>query len=171
MEPEQPPDVIGAAPAPETVASAPPPDSAPSTATPEIAVQRTEFGVDLGGATSIEGLRVLWRGLLKSNTALTALRPIIVVRERSNGPGMQLRLVAGPLSDAAAAAKICAALIEGERPCETSVFDGQRLAEKTDAPVPAAPPPRKRAGAKRASAGVQPPKPRDSALSSVLGTR
>ena len=41
---------------------------------------------------------------------------------------MQLRLVAGPLSDAAAAAKICAGLIENERPCETAVFDGQRLA-------------------------------------------
>jgi hypothetical protein len=41
---------------------------------------------------------------------------------------MQLRLVAGPLSDAAAAARICAAITERERPCETTVFDGQRLA-------------------------------------------
>jgi hypothetical protein len=47
---------------------------------------------------------------------------------------MQLRLVAGPLSDAAAAAKICAGLIENERPCETTVFDGQRLAMKADEP-------------------------------------
>ena len=48
---------------------------------------------------------------------------------------MQLRLVAGPLSDAAAAAKICAGLIENERPCETTVFDGQRLAMKGDEPA------------------------------------
>ena len=77
------------------------PDAAPAA----IAVQRTEFGVDLGGANSIDGLRALWRGLLKyrSNKALAELRPIIVVKERSNGLGMQLRLVAGPIADAAAA--------------------------------------------------------------------
>jgi hypothetical protein len=63
---------------------------------------------------------------------LTTLRPIIVIREGHNGLGMQLRLVAGPLSDAAAAAKICAGLIENEHPCETTVFDGQRLAMKAD---------------------------------------
>ena len=57
------------------------------------------------------------------------------MKERNNGLGMQLRLVAGPLSDAAAAAKICAALIESERSCETSVFDGQRLAIKSDDPA------------------------------------
>ena len=58
------------------------------------------------------------------------LRPIIVIKEGNNGLGMQLRLVAGPLGDAAAAAKICAGLIENNRPCATTVFDGQRLAMK-----------------------------------------
>jgi len=99
---------------------------------PKVAVQRTEFAVDVGSANSIGGLRALWRGLLKSHTELAALRPIIVIREGSTGLGMQLRLVAGPLGDAAAAAKICAALIESERSCETTVFDGQRLAMKAD---------------------------------------
>jgi hypothetical protein len=47
--------------------------------------------------------------------------------------------VAGPLSDAAAAAKICAALAESDRSCETTVFDGQRLALKPEA-EPAPPP-------------------------------
>ena len=50
-----------------------------------------------------------------------------MIREGRNGLGMQLRLVAGPLGDAAAAAKICAGLIENDRSCETAVFDGQRL--------------------------------------------
>jgi hypothetical protein len=171
IEPEQPPQVITAAP---EVAAAEPAASDPgsSKAAAEIAVQRTEFGVDLGAANSIDGLRALWRGLLKSNTALTSLRPIIVVRERSNGLGMQLRLVAGPLSDAAAAAKICAALIESERSCETSVFDGQRLAMKNDDAVPTVrPPPRKRSGAKRARPDEQPPKPKVSTVSSLFGTR
>jgi len=119
-------------------------------------------------------LRVLWRALLKSNpAAIASLRPIIVVRERSNGLGMQLRLVAGPLSDAAAAAKICAALIESERPCETSVFDGQRLAIKSDdpAPSPATRPPRKRNAVKRGGNEEQPAKPKSSALSSMFTTR
>jgi hypothetical protein len=171
--PEQPPEIITAAPTPEAMASAPAAaDPATSNATSEIAVQRTEFGVDLGGANSIDGLRALWRGLLKSNAASVAsLRPIIVVKERNNGLGMQLRLVAGPLSDAAAAAKICAALIESERPCETSVFDGQRLAIKSDDPAPAVRPPRKRSGVKRVSSEEQPPKPKNSALSSMFSTR
>jgi hypothetical protein len=171
--PEQPPEIITAAPGPEAMASAPAaPDPAVSNATSEIAVQRTEFGVDLGGANSIDGLRALWRGLLKSNAASVAsLRPIIVVKERNNGLGMQLRLVAGPLSDAAAAAKICAGLIESERPCDTAVFDGQRLAIKSDDPVPSVRPPRKRNGVKRVSSEGQPPKPRGSALSSMFSTQ
>jgi outer membrane biosynthesis protein TonB len=110
-------------------------------------VARTEFGVDIGTANSIDGLRALWRGLSKT-PALNGLRPIIVVRERSNGLGMQLRLVAGPLTDAAAAARICATLTEGKRSCETSIFDGQRLVlknevESVEKPVVVAPAPAK----------------------------
>ncbi len=172
IEPDQPPEIITAAPMPDVVAAAPAAsDPAGSKAASEIAAQRTEFGVDLGGANSIDGLRALWRGVLKSNAVLTALRPIVVVKERSNGLGMQLRLVAGPLSDAAAAAKICAALIESERACETAVFDGQRLAMKSEDPAPSARPPRKRGGVKRVSSEEQPPKPKSSALSSMFSTR
>ncbi|MGJ5179807.1 hypothetical protein ACQR16_17135 [Bradyrhizobium oligotrophicum] len=100
-------------------------DGAEAVATP---VQKTEFAVDLGGANSIAGLRALWRGLAKSNADLAALRPIIMLKEGRGGPGMLLRLGAGPLTDAAAAARICAALAEAQRPCETTVYDGQRLA-------------------------------------------
>src|SRR6185312_17282184 len=100
-------------------------------------IRRTEFAVELGGANSIGGLRALWRGLLKSNNAeLAELRPIIVLRESNSGLGMQLRLAAGPLNDAAEAAKICASLVESKRSCETTVFDGQRLAMSADDPMP-----------------------------------
>ncbi|MBX9710746.1 MAG: hypothetical protein K2X60_06910, partial [Xanthobacteraceae bacterium] len=45
-------------------------------------VQRTDFGVDIGTANSVEGLRALWRGALTSqNTVLGGLQPIIVVKE------------------------------------------------------------------------------------------
>jgi hypothetical protein len=173
IEPERPLDVNTAAPVPEVVAAAPAaPEPALSKAPSEIAAQRTEFGVDLGGANSVDGLRALWRGLLKSNAApLASLRPIIVVKERNSGLGLQLRLVAGPLSDAAAAAKICAALIESEHPCETSVFDGQRLATRSEIPAPSARPPRKRSGVKPVINEAQPAKPKNPALSSMLGTR
>jgi hypothetical protein len=118
---------------PATVlASAQTVDTAPTAAElPAVPVQRTEFGIDLGGANTIDGLRALWRGRVASNKALDRLRPIIVLREFPNGPGMQLRLVAGPIGDAAAA-KLCAALNSSERPCETSVFEGQRLAMKSE---------------------------------------
>ena len=98
-------------------------------------VMRTEFGVDIGAANSIDGLRAIWRGLSRL-PALSGLRPIIVLHERNSGLGMQLRLVAGPLADAAAAARICAAMIESKRACVTSVFEGQRLALKNEA-IPA----------------------------------
>ncbi|MDE2602750.1 MAG: hypothetical protein KGL62_10335, partial [Bradyrhizobium sp.] len=117
-------------PATEKIAANAPPAPSAQVPSAQVAVNRTEFGVDVGGANSVGGLRALWRGLLKSrsNAPLATLQPIIVVKERTNGLGMQLRLVAGPLTDAAAAARICAHMAENNRPCTTTVFDGQRLA-------------------------------------------
>ena len=136
IEPDKPLSAVTASPIPEVVTSAPAAtdEEADEATAPKVALQRTEFGVDLGSANSVSGLRALWLGLLKSrsNAPLTALRPIIVVKERSNGLGMQLRLVAGPLNDAGAAAKICAVMTENKRACETAIFDGQRLQVKSD---------------------------------------
>jgi hypothetical protein len=167
------------------VASAPPAtDDGPEATESLPKVQRTEFGVDVGGANSVGGLRALWRGLLKTraNAPLAALRPIIVVKESSTGLGMQLRLVAGPLTDAAAAAKICAGMIANDRPCETTVFDGQRLAltgndhDQPATTVPATtttkPGTRSRHGSYRHSAAPKEepaPKPAPSTLSLIFG--
>jgi hypothetical protein len=96
----------------------------------QVPVQKTEFAVDLGTANSVNGLRALWRGLSKVNSELATLSPIIMVKEGNTGLGMQLRLGAGPLGDAAAAARICASLAERQRTCETTVYDGQRLAAR-----------------------------------------
>src|SRR4051794_26840013 len=117
-------------PAPVEVAAAPakPPEAVESDA-PAIAVQQTRFAIDLGGANSLEGLRALWRGVTKSNPEIAALRPIIMIKEGNTGLGMQLRLGAGPLLNAAAAAKLCAGLAENDRHCETPGFDGQRLSK------------------------------------------
>ena len=116
------------APAPtEVVATAAKPPETAESESPAIAVQQTRFAIDLGGANSIDGLRALWRGVTKSNPDVAALRPIIMIKEGATGLGMQLRLGAGPLVNAAAAAKFCASLAENDRHCETTVFDGQRL--------------------------------------------
>ena len=112
---------------PEIVATVAKPAEAAESESPAIAVQQTRFAIDLGGANSVDGLRALWRGVTKSNPELAALRPIIMIKEGNTGLGMQLRLGAGPLVNAAVAAKFCASLAESNRPCETTVFDGQRL--------------------------------------------
>jgi len=121
---------VAAAPAAADEADSDEADTAP------IPVQRTQFGVDLGSANTIDGLRTLWHRLSKSSKQLSGLRPIIMVKERDSGNGTQLRLVAGPLDDAAAAAKLCASFGGGKRFCETSVFDGQRLPGGPPAPAP-----------------------------------
>jgi hypothetical protein len=167
--------------APEVVASVPPadnpePDAAEETS-PRLAVQRTEFAVDIGAANSLGGLRMLWQSLVKSNAPLATLRPVVAVKEGNHGLGLQLRLVAGPLSDAAAAAKICAALIEGKRTCETTVFDGQRLAMKADEPpasikpAPVKPAGYKRSAGKPAANADSAKKPESSTLSAFFGKR
>ena len=159
VEPGKAPSPVIAGPIPDVVASASPDADADEATAPKVSLQRTEFGVDLGTANSVNGLRMLWRGLLKSrsNAPLAALRPIIVIKEGTNGLGMQLRLVAGPLNDAGAAARICAVLTENKRPCETAIFDGQRLSLKPDDPPPAAAKPthRRRGIAKRAAVVVE----------------
>jgi hypothetical protein len=161
IEPGKAPNPVIGSPIPDVVAAAP---SATDTEAddenaPKVLLRRTEFGVDLGSANSVNGLRALWRGLLKSrsNALLTALRPIIVIKEGTNGLGMQLRLVAGPLNDAGAAARICAVLTENKRPCETAIFDGQQLSLKSDdtPPTAAKPTPRRRSIAKRAAVVVE----------------
>src|SRR5439155_24219459 len=160
IEPGKAPNPVIASPIPDVVAVAPSATDAEADddAAPKVSLRRTEFGVDLGSANSVNGLRALWLGLLKSrsNAPLAALRPIIVIKEATGGLGMQLRLVAGPLNDAGAAARICAVLTENKRPCETTIFDGQRLSLKSDDSPPTAAEPalRPRGIAKRAASAT-----------------
>ena len=175
-DPAKPLGAVTASPIPEVVASAPVSDAeADEETAPKVAIQRTQFGVDLGTANSVPGLRVLWRGLQKSrsNASLAALRPIIVIKEGTNGLGMQLRLVAGPLNDAGAAARICAVLAENKRNCETAIFDGQRLSVTGDDPAPPSSKPsqRRRGANKRVTAVVEePPKKPERSTTAVISS-
>ena len=90
---------------------------------------RTEFGIDIGGNASIEGLRSLWSALKSGQPALLdGLRPLIAVREGQKPGALELRLVAGPLPNASIAARLCAALGSAGQACQPTVFEGQRLA-------------------------------------------
>ena len=174
--PSSPPPVIQAMPIPEPQAAPEEPEKAAANETP---VAVAEFGIDLGTANSINGLRALWRGLTKSHKAqLDGLRPLISVQERRNGLGLQLRLIAGPIKDAAAVARICVVLDNANRDCKMTNFDGQRLSVATEpeeqvAPASAKPPKQRR------STRVRQPKPevqqaapeRPSTMSTLLGIR
>lgn len=92
----------------------------------ETVAAQTEFGLELGKANSLAGLRTLWRTLArKHKSELQGIGPIVAMRERRGG--FDLHLVAGPIRDAATAARLCASLIDARQECRTTVFDGQRL--------------------------------------------
>lgn len=112
--------------APQTQAAATPEPAetaAPVPATPS----RAQFGVDLGSSATVEGLRVLWTNAKsKYGSALEGLRPVMLVRDHARPGGVELRLIAGPVANAAAAARLCNAMIGSV--CQPAVYEGQRLA-------------------------------------------
>jgi hypothetical protein len=90
-----------------------------------------EFGLDLGGANTIDGLRVLWAtARQRHGTLLDGLRPVVHVRERPRSGGVEMRLVAGPIPNAVTAARMCATLVAAGAICQPSAYDGQRLAAR-----------------------------------------
>jgi hypothetical protein len=90
----------------------------------------TDFGIDLGSANSVNGLRTLWSTLKgKYPQLLNNMWPVMAVRDRPKQPGtVELRLVAGPLPNAGHAARLCASFAALAIACQPTVFDGQRLA-------------------------------------------
>ena len=85
----------------------------------ESVATKTEFGVDLGGNATIDGLRTLWSNLKTSQPAmLEGLRPVIAIREGQKPGAIELRLVAGPLANASIAARLCAALAAAGQSCQ-----------------------------------------------------
>lgn len=130
-----PPEAQPAAAPPESVVAPAPPTPAtdvplPRAAAPQTAVDdavKPEFGVDVGRSNSVEGLRQLWNALKgRHGAALEGLRPVMTIREVARSGGVEIRLVAGPIPNATAAARLCASL--PGVPCHPTVFDGQRLA-------------------------------------------
>jgi hypothetical protein len=136
-----PPGAIAAAPSAPAFARA-----ASVAEAPEVEPAKTrigDFAIDVGGATTFEGLRALWSSV-RGATAdlLDDLHPMVAVRE-SKSRGLDLRLVVGPIVSTEAATRMCATLLAARRFCQMTIFEGQPLPqtapEPERRPVPAAP--------------------------------
>ncbi len=132
-----PPQTIPAEPAPASAPAAPPPappkqvaSLPPASSMPELeAIQPRAAGVDVGGATSFDGLRTLWNTITAThNDLFEGLHPIVSVRENSKSRAADLRLIAGPLTDVETANHICTTLAAAKRYCRLVNFEGQPLA-------------------------------------------
>jgi hypothetical protein len=86
----------------------------------------TEFAIDLGAAATVEALRTRWSDLKVSQSPLLDnLRPLVTLKESRSG--QELHLVAGPLTNNAAGARLCAVLAGGGLTCQPTLYEGQRL--------------------------------------------
>jgi hypothetical protein len=129
-EPAKPPEPAKAAAesdptSPIQVAAAPADEPAAEPSTPA----KEEFGIDLGGARSIEVLRIHW-ATLKANYGplLAGLHPLVSEYPR-HPSGIIFRLVVGPLPDANDATQLCARFPTLRTGCHPAKFSGAQLAE------------------------------------------
>jgi hypothetical protein len=106
------------------------PETTPAqAATPPNRVTRRQFGLDLGGASSEEALRPVWTtALRRHNALLQSLRPLVLSREQPRGVGIEYRLIAGPIGNAAKAARYCAAITGTGGVCQPTMYEGQKFA-------------------------------------------
>jgi hypothetical protein len=95
---------------------------------PDPAAAQGDFGIDLGGGANFGAMHGLWSSArTKHPNLLDGLRPLISIRESTKPGKLELRLVAGPVANAAAAARLCASLAANGWACRPAVFDGQKL--------------------------------------------
>ena len=133
------PQVAGASPAaaselkaePVITASVPLPpgraSAAQASAGPEIAASTTEFGLDLGGASTLDGVQQRWTSV-KANFGplLSNLHPLAASERRQGKTGY--RLVVGPLPNSPAATGLCAHFNAAHTPCRAVRFEGEQVA-------------------------------------------
>jgi hypothetical protein len=81
------------------------------------------YGIELGSAIKQAELTQLWQQFLTNNAALVAgLQP-----RRVLAPDKKWRLIAGPFVSAREAEGACALVKKASKPCEVSVYAGDRL--------------------------------------------
>jgi hypothetical protein len=167
--PVPPPGAIAAAPtapaAPPAATPSPEPASTrvanlPEASEPDPGKTRiVDFGLDIGGSTTFDGLRALWNSV-RNNTAdlFDDLHPMVAVRENKSR-GVDLRLVVGPIASSEAATQMCATLLAARRFCQMTIFEGQPLPQASGVTEPRTPPAAP-ARTSSQSKAVRPPAPR-----------
>jgi hypothetical protein len=114
---------------------APVPDPVPmppvrtATASPDAEPAKPEFGIDLGGAATLEVLNARWAAV-KANFGplLSGLHPLAAHDQRPGVTGY--RLVVGPVANPAAGMQLCSRFVTARVTCRTAKFDGEQLAQR-----------------------------------------
>ena len=90
---------------------------------------KSEFGIDLGGASSMDVLNARWTAV-KANFGplLTGLRPLAAHDPRPGNTGF--RLLVGPVANLAAGMQLCVRFATAHVTCRTAKFDGEQLAQR-----------------------------------------
>jgi hypothetical protein len=103
--------------------------AAQASAGPEAAASTNEFGLDLGGASTLDGVQQRWT-TVKANFGplLINMRPLAAPERRQGKTGY--RLVVGPLPNSPAATGLCAHFNAAHTPCRAVRFDGEQIAQR-----------------------------------------
>ena len=139
----QPTGAINASTPTSTITAAPKPDTATTEKIPlpptrlaaappneqeQQAASQGEFGLDLGGATTVDGVRQRWI-TVKANFGplLSGMFPLAAREHRPGSTGY--RLVVGPLPNSAAASGLCVHFSAARTACRAAKFDGEQIAQ------------------------------------------
>jgi hypothetical protein len=89
---------------------------------------KLEFGLDLGGALTMDVLSARWAAV-KANFGplLTGLHPLAAPDTRPGSTGF--RLLVGPVANPAAGMQLCARFTAVRITCRTAKFAGEQLAQ------------------------------------------
>ena len=102
--------------------------AAPSNEQEQQAASQGEYGLDLGGATTVDGVRQRWI-TVKANFGplLSGMFPLAAREVRPGSTGY--RLVVGPLPNSAAASGLCVHFSAARTACRAAKFDGEQIAQ------------------------------------------
>jgi hypothetical protein len=95
----------------------------------EPAASSNEFGLDLGSASTLDGVQQRWT-TVKANFGplLSNLHPLAAPERRQGKMGY--RLVVGPLPNSPAATGLCAHFNAAHTPCRAVKFEGEHIAQR-----------------------------------------
>lgn len=120
------------APALADIATASPPatiKAAADSTAPAPSPSHMQFGIDIGSGLTIAALRMRWAAIRTAHPQFfEGMEPIVGVKEIPRSNRIELRLIAGPIDQPGAAARLCGQLSLLGLYCQPTIFDGQHLA-------------------------------------------